>query len=590
MKRKNPIMNLLSTEWEYLRDKRKIFLFYMFLFVIANLLTLLRPLVMGSVFNSIQTDILTEAGMWVIISRIWLLLAISIVFWIFHGTARVLETKTGFLVRRNYTNDMMNKVLSLPLSWHRDNHSGDTIDKINLSSKALEDFSQHYNFRLVGVVISLFGSMILLLTIDKTIAAFAFGVSIIAIFVTILIDRKLGKMYKKLSEFRNRVNATIFDYLSNIRTVITLRREDIVKQKVDENIMKAKPIFDKSTVFNETKWAFVSNIISLMIVIALSFKAYSDFAFTGVIMIGTLYMLSGYLWRIGDGFFKVANLYGSIVKNSARVENARPIIDAYDKLKKNEKVTPFPSDWKNLDIKKVRFNYRKDEEVVGIRNVNLSIERGKKIAIIGESGSGKSTVLSLLRGIYTPDKGELFCDGKKQNKGLLHLKNHTTLILQDPELFEATLRFNITMGRKINEEELREVVLITRLAQVLDNLPDGLDTDIKEKGVNLSGGEKQRLALARGLLSAKDSDILLLDEPTSSVDSINELKIYQRIFSNFRGKTIISTIHRLHLLEGFDYIYMMDNGKVIGEGNFRQLQNTKAFSKLWEEYNRSLKE
>jgi ABC-type multidrug transport system fused ATPase/permease subunit len=324
-------------------------------------------------------------------------------------------------------------------------------------------------------------------------------------------------------------------------------------------------------------------------VVSLSFRAYSDYMLTGTIMIGTLAMLHGYLWRIGNSFFKVADLYGQFVSGSAHIENTRPIRDAYDALKKDKEAAPFSEDWKELDIKKLSFSYRAEDEVAGICGVDLHIERGKKIALIGESGSGKSTVLSLVRGLYELESGELWCDGKKQKGGLLHLRNHTTLIPQDPEIFEATIRFNITMGQDVSEEALREVVKMARLEPVLDGLPEGLDTNIKEKGVNLSGGEKQRLALARGLLTAKDNDILLLDEPTSSVDGINEVRIYRRIFSRFRDKTIVSTVHRLHLLEGFDYIYMLGDGKVVAEGNFSQLQESEEFSLLWEEYTKSLK-
>jgi ABC-type multidrug transport system fused ATPase/permease subunit len=115
-------------------------------------------------------------------------------------------------------------------------------------------------------------------------------------------------------------------------------------------------------------------------------------------------------------------------------------------------------------------------------------------------------------------------------------------------------------------------------------LPHGLDTNVLEKGVSLSGGEKQRLALARGLLAARDSDILLLDEPTSSVDNINEIKIHRQIFRRFRGKTIVASIHRLHLLDSFDYIYLFSNGKIIGEGSHAELKRNPTFRRMLEKY------
>ena len=125
---------------------------------------------------------------------------------------------------------------------------------------------------------------------------------------------------------------------------------------------------------------------------------------------------------------------------------------------------------------------------------------------------------------------------------------------------------------------------MAQLENVVGRLPKGIDTGVLEKGVSLSGGEKQRLALARGLLAAKDSDILLLDEPTSSVDSINEIRIHDNIFREFKDKTIISSIHRLHLLDKFDYIYLLSKGKIVGEGTFEELKSNPRFRKMWKKY------
>lgn len=139
------------------------------------------------------------------------------------------------------------------------------------------------------------------------------------------------------------------------------------------------------------------------------------------------------------------------------------------------------------------------------------------------------------------------------------------------------------------EQNLKKAIKMAQFKTVIDRLEKGVDTGVQEKGVSLSGGEKQRLALARGILAAKDSDIMLLDEPTSSVDSINEKKIHKNIFKEFKDKTIISSIHRLHLLDKFDYIYMFDKGKIIGQGTFKELKENPNFKKIWQRYIGSMK-
>ncbi|MDB5011649.1 MAG: transporter ATP-binding protein, partial [Mucilaginibacter sp.] len=209
--------------------------------------------------------------------------------------------------------------------------------------------------------------------------------------------------------------------------------------------------------------------------------------------------------------------------------------------------------------------------------------RGKRIALIGESGCGKSTLLALLRGLYQPSANSTVeVDGVK-NMGFGHIANDVTLFPQEPEIFEATFEYNMTLGLPFDKEEVNRVCEITRLSKVLENLEGGAGSMIQEKGVNLSGGQKQRLALARGVLASHSSSIVLLDEPTSSMDPKTEQEIYMNLFEEFEGKTVISTLHRLHLLTHFDYIYVLDKGRIVEEGSLGFLiENGEVFNKLWQ--------
>src|SRR4029453_11815560 len=172
--------------------------------------------------------------------------------------------------------------------------------------------------------------------------------------------------------------------------------------------------------------------------------------------------------------------------------------------------------------------------------------------------------------------------GKVLPEKLRHLNGRTTLVPQDPEIFADTIRFNITFGMESDESEIMRAVKLARFDSVLERLPAGFATNIAEKGVNLSGGEKQRLALARGFYFAQDSDIVLLDEPTSSVDIFNERIIYQNLLAEFADKCVISSVHRLHLLEMFDYIYVLSKGKVIEHGDLSSLLTSNgALADLW---------
>ena len=217
-----------------------------------------------------------------------------------------------------------------------------------------------------------------------------------------------------------------------------------------------------------------------------------------------------------------------------------------------------------------------------LHGIHMQLTKGKRIAIIGESGSGKSTLLAVLRGLYTPLSGTKLMKDQHTQMPFESIHDQVTLFPQDPEIFENTIRYNITLGLDYTEDEIKKACETVAFQEVIDLLPHKLESSIKEKGVNLSGGQKQRLALARGILASENSDIILMDEPTSSVDPKTELMIYNRLFNMFESKVLVSALHRLHLLEYFDFIYVMHDGKIIEEGTCKDLKaNGIVFNELW---------
>jgi len=582
-KQKNPLLNVVLEEWKYLGNQKKVYIFYLFLFTIAGSIALTTPLVIGLIFNSIQETIGSRADFNKLIFLIFTLLIIEIGFWIFHGIARALEQRAGFFVKRNFINTKITRILELPTKWHKDHHSGDTIDKINRAGDALANFSEHTTSRIVYATLNIFGSLIILFFIDVKIALFALIFSLTTIFIIMKVDKRLTGYYTKLNKFSNKVSAAVFDYVSNIITVITLRLKKTVSQEVDKKLMASYETHKKTIVLNEFKWGFASIAITLMTVLVLSYKAYIDYIATGVILIGTLYILYGYLEMVGRTFFSFAELYGRIVIYDSRIIGVNPIDDAFEEIKGEVKGN-LPSDWNKIELKNLEFSYDLKSKKKHLEDVNIKFKRGQKIALIGESGSGKSTILAVMRGLYAPEKGGVYYKKNKLKNGFAKLKHHITLIPQDPEIFNNTIGYNVTMDLKATKDEVIKAVQMAQFEKVLDRLEKGLKTNVMEKGVSLSGGEKQRLALARGILAARNSDIILMDEPTSSVDSINEIKIHEQIFDEFKDKTIISSIHRLHLLEKFDYIYMFENGKIVGEGSLKELKRNSKFREIWRKY------
>jgi len=579
----NPIANAFKTEWKHLGKGRKTFIFYTILFLIAGVIDLMHPLIIGIIFNKVQDQITSQAELTNLIYLIFLLLIINGIFWPIHGFARVLEQKTGFFVHRNYVNSKIEKVLELPIKWHKDHHSGSTIDKIGRGGSAVSSFSRGTTFEIFYAIVNMLGSVIILLFFDIRAAILALFFSAVTLYFIYKMDLKLNKQYKEINNYGNKAAAKIYDYVSNIITIITLRLKPTVKKEIDSSIMASYKVEKKNVVLNEVKWATASMSISLMTVIVLSLKAYTDYNTTGVIKIGTLYILYSYLNQVGQTFYRFAGLYGNIVRFSSQIENAKSIDQEFDKVK-TESFDELPQNWQNIEVKNISFNHNKKQAKLHVDNVNVKFQKDQRIAFVGKSGSGKSTMLALLRGLVKPESGKVIVNGEYINNGFDKIRNTITLIPQDPEIFNNTIEYNITMGSRTEKSDLNKAISMAQFKEVISRLPKGLQTNVLEKGVSLSGGEKQRLALARGLLAAKNSEIVLMDEPTSSVDTINEIKIYDQIMEEFKDKTIISAIHKLHLLKKFDYIYIFDKGKIIAEGTLTELKNNPIFARVWNKY------
>lgn len=583
---KNPLINLLKYSWHYSFNTKKLFVVVIVFSLIGNGIWMLQPIVIGRIFNSIQFANQKNQILFIAYS-VGLLVVLNVLGWVFHGISRVLENRNAFLVRKNYRQTMFERVMELPTAWHKDHHSGDTIDKINKASDRLHEFSTDL-FIITQNIVGLFASLIILAIYDVKPIVIALFAACIAVVVIIKFDKKLLKNYYFINKAENFIAAGIYDYVSNYATIISLRLKKRAVEEMDARSMKPFPVSLRSFKINELKWFLSSFIISLMTAIVLLLNAYSSYKAKGVILIGTLFILYQYLNRIGDSFYTFAWKYSDTVRQNAAVVAAEIIQDEYAKLRLKEKYS-LPEDWKTIQIKKLFFSYKGEDgtenERCNIDDASLCIERGQKIALIGASGSGKSTILSLIRGLHDVDSASVYVDGKKLKEGLKYLYEYSTLIPQEPEIFNNSIEYNITLGVHVDRKKIVEVIQLANLSALIVRLEKGLKTNVLEKGVSLSGGEKQRLALARGFLAAKDSQFLLLDEPTSSVDVENELRIYQNIFSAFKDKTVISAVHSLHLLRYFDCIYMFKEGKIIAEGNFMTILEDENFKILWDSYN-----
>ncbi len=560
---------------------------YVFMFMISNALNFLEPLILGWLLNTIQEQGVNAANIWFILGIISLFLVIHFVSWLFWGPARYIERLNAFYMRTAYQQELIERVMILPMEWHTAHHSGDTINRIKNGTWSLAGFAGHM-FDPMSTLFKLVSSYIALIYFNIH-ASYIVGLLFILTFHFALhYDKQLKKCYKKINVYGNAISAKLFDVISNITTVVILRIERLVSKDIYKKVMAPLKIFKREIVLNETKWFVIEMCTGVMVLSVIGSYIYLQYAHGIPIMVGTISILYSYVNRIKDVVMTLGYQWGEFISTQTDVENAEEIAQEFSKQKKVKQV-PLKQ-WKRLDIVGLRFSYHAKEGQLHLRDVHFTIKHGERIALVGESGSGKTTFMKLLRSLYAPKKVELFLDGNELKHGFNAISSQITLIPQEPELFATTMRENITMGLRMSSKDVKKFTDMTMFTPVIKQLPHGLQSRVNEKGVNLSGGQKQRLALARGLMAAQNKPIVLMDEPTSSVDTKNELTIYKNIFRSFKQKTIISSIHRLYLLPMFDYIYLFKNGRIVASGSLTQLiAQSPAFKKMWKKYNVSEK-
>jgi len=580
--RNNPLIYLFRKTWQYAHDdKHKVVIFW-FMFVIAELISLfVDPFVWAKIMNTLQAEGITEKSLPTLMILLVCTLLGSLLFWSFHGPARVMELNTAFRVRMNYREHLLKGIMTLPMEWHTQHHTGDTIDKIEKGTNALFGFSES-SFEIIYAMVRLLVSYSVLIYFSHSAAYIVLGMIILNGWVVIRFDKVLIEKYHVLNKAENHISESVFDAISNISTVIILRVEKLVFKAIMRKTEEPFSLQRRTNILNEWKWFFTTVSCTIMSILVMVMYFWKHKGVEKTFLIGNVYLLVNYLRTMSDLFFHFTGLYGDIVQRKAKVMNSELLTDDF----RSENFTNhvLPKDWQKIEVTNLNFSYQREkEEILNLENVAFSLFRGERIACVGESGSGKTTLLKLMRDLYHPTRIQLMVDERIIENGFNGIARAIALVPQDADIFATTIHKNITVNADYPMEFILRFTDMACFTKIANDLPNKFESSIQERGVNLSGGQKQRLALSRGLLACHDKDIVLLDEPTSSLDPANEMEIYQNIFGDFADKTIISSIHKLHLLPLFDRIFMFENGKIIATGTLQELlMNCPSFRTLWQ--------
>ena len=528
----------------------------------------------------------TQAAFDIAVKFIVIYVALKMVTTIFHHYARYLQGTAAYSARFKKLQEVFAALIGFPLKWHVHHHSGENLSRLNRSVGAIESVISNYIWQIIDGMVKFFFATFALFTLDIEVAFTVLIMGFVTVSVMILFNKRLTKKWRKNNRFYDRLNRTCVDYLSNIITVKTLRLEKPALSYLVNQRQDGLTLCRKIWKYQELKWGTIGVGYSLVMGTSLFIYFKNHIGQNAPFDVAQVYVLLNYLDRIFGAITSFTGYYGGIIEASLAYDDASSVLEESNSLKAPPRTAALPRDWKTLDLHSVDFSYGGGS--ANLRNIFLQFRRGEKVALVGPSGSGKSTLLKVLSGMLAAQSGTV-TTSSGGTYSLDDVADVSILVPQEPEVFSETVRYNLAFGQNYSDAELQRAVTLCRIDHLLEKLPNGWDSPLEEAGLNISGGERQRLALARGVLRVPGKDILLLDEPTSSLDPLTEKQIFANILHEFKDLTVITACHRLALVPMFDTVVYIKDGRVEEVGSFNELRAAgRGFSAAWADYERTV--
>ncbi|HAS6777617.1 TPA: ABC transporter ATP-binding protein [Vibrio parahaemolyticus] len=483
----------------------------------------------------------------------------------------IVQSRQFTLVSKTITFEMRSKMIDklgrISIRQYETKGSGGINAHLITDIETIDQFVGSTLAKFVISFLTVIGTAIVLLWLDWRLGLFILLVNPIVIYFS----RKLGSMVKHLKRkenhsfeiFQNRLVET----LDGIYQLRAANKEREFLQQLKESANQVRVDADKYAWQSEAagRVSFLLFLIGfeLFRAVAMLMVIFSD------LTIGQIFAVFGYLWFMLSPVQELLGIQFSWYSAKAALKRINDLLELEEEDRPVSKVNPF-SETREVDVKieHVDFSYNNENKVLD--DLSLHIPAGKKVALVGASGGGKSTLIQLLIGVYRQNAGSIrFNDELTEDIGFEVIRDKIAVVLQQPILFNDTLRHNLTLGGHFDEMSLWRALEVAQLQDVISQLNHGLDTQIGRNGIRLSGGQRQRLAIARMVLS--NPQFVILDEATSALDTATEAALHKALTEFLRGRTTLIVAHRLSAVKQADLIYVLEDGKVTQTGTHGEL-------------------
>lgn len=547
---------------------------------VSVVLTLYAPILIGhGVDKIVGPGEVDFDGLKEILIKLCIVIAITAVAqWIMN----ILNNRVTYKVVNDVRTRAYKKLERLPLSYIDSHTHGDIVSRI------IADVDQFSDGLLMGFtqlftgVMTIIGTLCFMISINKLIALIVVCITPVSLFVASFIAKKTYNMFRKQSEIKGEMTSLVNEMVENQKVVTAFSMEENVNERFQEINGRLNKAALNATFFSSTTNPCTRFVNSLV--------------YTGVGIVGAIMAIKGFI-SVGQltSFLSYANQYtkpfneisGVVTELQNALASAARVFELIDeKTEISEADNPYElADVKgNVKLANVDFSYNKEVEL--IKNLNLDVKPGQRVAIVGPTGCGKSTVINLLMRFYDVDAGSISVDGHDiRQVTRKSLRRNYGMVLQETWLKTGTIRDNIAYGRPdATDEEIIAAAKQSHAHSFIKRLPDGYHTVITEDGGNLSQGQKQLLCITRVMLDLPP--MLILDEATSSIDTRTEIRIQRAFAKMMKGRTSFVVAHRLSTIKESDVILVMKDGHIIEQGNHNELLAmngfyTKLYNSQW---------
>ena len=461
--------------------------------------------------------------------------------------------------------DLFDKIVNLPIKYldthpHGDIMSRMTNDVENISGTVSQSLSS-----LVSGILTIIGTVFMMVWLCPQLALLSCVTVILTIFASSYLSRKMKLFFRRRQVLLGDLNGTVEEMVTGYKTVVAYNHQGKVVEEFEKTSDELTKVGIIAESFGGSMGPVMNVINNIGFVIIAAFGGY--FAINGMISIGVISAFIVYAKQFGRPINEIAQLYGQIQTAIAGAERVFSVMDEPEEDKSGERGMDGTKGV--ISFRDVNFSYVPGKQV--LYDFNLDIYAGHKVALVGATGSGKTTVVNLLMRFYDIDSGEILIDGVNiKDIECAKLRSSTAIVLQDTVLFSDTIRNNLKYSNpEASDEEMERAAKMSNCHTMITRLANGYDTELTESGQNLSQGQRQLLSIARAFLA--NPKILILDEATSSVDTRTEQHIQDAMVNLMKDRTSVIIAHRLSTIRDADFIVVLDQGRIVETGNHEEL-------------------